>query len=189
MTDDQIKQSMKTLFKVSLVLLLISLYSILMESCICRDVDEYKIVDLNDLKIRQVSELDLLEVDTINGIFTLQALAEMEIVAAAIPNLSLMSSAYALSCDYETVNPFVESSLRLSFDKDFTFDNQIIPANSNILELEGLDYQAYEGVSVYFYEDFINKADFDNTEYIFKMTVETEDGLSFVLENGVVMDL
>lgn len=179
---------MKLLTKVSLILLLMSLYSILMKSCICRDIDEYKIIGLNDLTILQISGLEALEVDTITGVFSLNAEAEIEIAATAIPDFSLFSNAYATSCDIEILNPFDENTLTLTSDKDFTFDTQLIPANTDFLQLEGIAYQTdYSAVRVSFSNDFINKADFDNTDYTFRLTIETEDGLSFVAENGVVM--
>jgi len=148
---------MKNLLKATSFIILISVYSIIAEGCLCPPED------------RRIT-----------------GLMEMNII----------NSAYAISCDPDSyLNTLNQSTFKLTCDKDFTYDNQIIPANMDYARIEELQIQIdipdeYLGsIGVKFTEEFISKAQFQNTDYTFKFEIETEDGVQLSAEKTLVMNL
>lgn len=187
---------MKKIAKAIVILVLVSIYSLIIEGCLCPPED-LKIIGLEEIEVASWIDSTYVRTDTIYGIFYLITTTESEIAFNPIQDLSLMSSAYAISCDPDNyLNTLEESSFKLTCDTDFVYDNQIISAGTDYAQTEELevrisppyDYGGAE-IQVIFGEDFMNKAEFQNTDYTFKIEIETDDGLNLMAEKILIMNL
>jgi len=117
--------------------------SVVIQSCFkCND---YKIIDLVNLYADGTPENVVIDSTTIiRGEFALVANAEFE-VAALFSNPGIIQTAYAFGCGAKFItNSIDESSIRVSCDRDFKYDNVDILADASFHELVNV------GVSKYF---------------------------------------
>lgn len=94
---------------------------------------------------------------------------------------NLISSALATSCAENYKNDLVESSLKITLNKDFMYNGQLIVKGSNIKDLEDLDVSyGFGGIFLNVDEYTIIKMSFTNEPYEFRFEVETTDGMILV---------
>lgn len=186
---------MKKLLKAASFLILISVYSIIVEGCLCPPEDR-RINGLMEISIFQVVDSTYTRTDTVVGLFNLYTNTESEVVFNRINNISLINSAYALSCDPDNyLNTLDESTFKLTCDKDFVYNNETIFANMDYAQIEELDvwihppYDSEAQIQVTFTEEFVNKAQFQNTDYTFRFDIETDDGVQLSAEKTLIMNL
>ncbi len=143
---------------------------------------------------RSMSVVDstFLEIDTIKGEFDLLLELSSEVVSVGLN--PFLNAAYATSCDYDLENMIVEESIKLSCDKAFSFSNEMVEANSNFINLAGLkinnsSLDEWVTVVINFETDFIQNVDFSNEVYLFKLEMETDDGVLISHSASAYIDL
>lgn len=109
-------------------------------------------------------------------------------------NFDFTAKAYAaIDCFNDTfLNRLNEESLIVSLDKDFVFDGETITADSNLTEIKEIKNNlafSYDNVDVYFLNEFLEKAQFENQEYTFTVYIETTDGLQLEKQVSVTINL
>ncbi|WP_127845306.1 hypothetical protein [Psychroflexus aestuariivivens] len=120
---------------------------------------------------------------TITGEFILEVILDTRVVGSIL-NLDLMTSAYATSCGESFDNALDFSTLKLYTNKSFLLDGQVIEENSNLINLEDLNYiDNSAGFTIYFEDAFIERLEFSEEVYDFTFEIKTSDGLE--LENSL----
>ncbi len=132
--------------------------------------------------------------DTVKGPFGILVQYDVERIASLPIDAGLMQMAYALSCDYSNQNDFDEATLRISCDRAFLLDGVRIDPHSDFIRHEALLASTYfqqylADCSIYFRQEFLDRAVFDRDVYTFRVYVETTDGLQLEKSISLFMDL
>lgn len=129
--------------------------------------------------------------DTIKGEFILTSQFETSVVAN-FNDFSLIPSAHATTCERNFENTLIESTLKLSTDKAFVFDNESIEADTDFSFLKEVTFNnGYDlgYIELTITQDFIDKVDFQHDEMTFKVEIQTDDGLDLANEITLSIDL
>lgn len=114
---------------------------------------------------------------TITGEFYLDVGFHQKVVAAN--NYTFMGSAYATSCKENMLNEIDENSLFLAIDHSFVHNEDTIPQNTNLLDLEGSGIEwnvnDYGTVIFHFTDDFFDRSTLENGDYTFSFEGHTSD--------------
>ena len=162
-------------------MVLLALYSLLIESCrLCPF--ETRIYGLEEPVCSQFIDTTYIMTDTVySNSFRLYTQTKSIIGGCVTP---------------EHLNMLVASSFKLTCDKDFVYDNTSITAGTDYGQIDDLEvwirpsYEYEEGsIRITFTQAFMNKAQFQNTDYTFKIEIETDDGEELMVEKTVIMDL
>lgn len=178
-------KKIKSIFQFYLILMV---SAIVFQSC-CSE--NFRIIGNGELRIFDATALSGVEADTIRGSFFMEVEFEREMVFNW-KELSLMSTAYATSCEPNFENALVETTMTLSCSKSFVYDGQTIAANtdfSNIDELVVSVFADFGSISVLFDESFLGNVEFQNGEHVFTIAIETTDGLALESANAVVIEI
>lgn len=174
---------MKKYLRIMIILTVTFICSIFLESC-CHE--SFQIIGSGELKAYEIGQRT--EIDTISGEFLLVAKYQSKI-SSNFKQFRMFNSAYALSCEENFENSLVDSTLKLSADKEFIYNNETIPANSNFSSIAELDIHLseYGYTQIFFQDKFLNNVEFQNTDYTFKIYIRTSDNLE--LENEITLEI
>lgn len=158
-------------------------------SCCCTNYFTYN--GGGELQLIDTSGIDI---ESVTGPFELIAL--FEIVQETADASSLISSAYATSCDNKYRNGIIGKYMRLTVDEPFIYDSTLIDLGQNILELNGIDTMLRTGwdysgsLNIMFTDSFMTRAKFDaETAYRFTLTGRTSDNQPIDLSTEVSFNL
>ncbi len=171
--------------KLVLSFILLLVLALTFESC-CTDT--FRITGEGEMYAYDMAYESL---DSIEGEFILSVQYQTTVVGY-FNDFSLIPSAYATTCEKNFENMLVESSLKLSTDKAFVFDNSTIEADTDFSFLDEIDVDIitdFGGVELTFTQDFIDKVNFQDTEMTFKIEIQTDDGLDLENEKTLLIDL
>ena len=163
-------------------------FAIFVQSC-CNQ--EFRIIGSGNISANAIIQDQFQQITIVEGEFYLSINYDYE-VAFNDYSVGILSTAMATSCIEKVVNPLVESSLKISCDKDFVYDGVAITANSDFSqtpELRNEIYSEYTYANIYFDQPFLDKAVFDNEEYTFKIEINTDDGVELMNEITLTMNL
>ncbi len=176
---------MKSIKNVVLFYTFLMVCAVVMQSC-C--TDENQIIGSGTIDVFEVDSFTKL--DTIGGPFKLVINYETTTVGN-FTDFNIIASSYALTCEENYINSIDESSLKISCDKDFTYDGDIISANTNFLTIpemkRDLTADFIIELSIFFEAAFINNATFEEGTHTFKVESKTSDGLDLVNEIALEM--
>jgi hypothetical protein len=129
----------------------------------------------------------------INGPFQLDVYPGLE-VSGIDTDYGFMSSAHALSCDRELQNEVVASSLQISCDKEFVYDNTVVSPGTNFIDFTGITFSIpTDQVEVYIFSIlfdsvFTDAAEFVADEYTFSISYTTDNNLDLVATGVFELD-
>lgn len=177
---------MKLLKRIIVVYITLLVLSFIVQSC-CQE--NYRIMGNGEIGAYTDYYYPGNEIDTISGPFLIVWHLELrnEVLAT---NFGLVQSVSATTCAENYLNEIVESSFTISCDKDFKYNELTIPANTNFSELNNLEIyigKQWGAVEIRFSEEFIELADFDQSDYQFKVRIKSNDHLEF--ENIVLVHI
>lgn len=177
---------MKLLKKIIVVYIALLVLSFIVQSC-CQE--NYRIVGNGEIGAYTDYYYPGNEIDTISSSFMIAWHLEMRSEALAT-NFGLIQSVTATSCGENYLNEIVESSFTISCDRDFKYNGLTIPANSDFSGLNNLEIyigKLWGSVDIRFSEKFIELADFDKSDYKFKVNIKSNDHLEF--ENTLLVHM
>lgn len=178
---------MKKLQKAFLLYFSLIIFSVFIQGC-CTNT--YTIIGNGTLSAYSIDE-PYTPIDTIIGEFILRN--EYETRFSSLEEFSIISSTMATSCAQEYTNKLETQSVKISCDQDFTFDGNTISADTDFSNLEELkiDSQQFENnlLELHFHQSFIDKVTFENQEYIFTVSIATDNGLDFENQVTILMNL
>ncbi len=175
---------MSLLKNISGFLLFFLTFSALFSSC-CKET-QYRIVDLEPIVVLHTrnnlnGEVERELAERIERTFSFEVLTENELVSPRT---------YSGNCGTSFENNLLLHTLSLSCDRPFYFDSRIVEADFNFIRLEGISVPlSADGVLIFFEDDFVNRADFLDDAYTFKLQIETQDGLQLSSELTIPVDL
>ncbi|MGY3791419.1 hypothetical protein [Aquimarina sp. 433] len=171
-----------------------SLVSVIGYSC-CPE-QKYQIQNIRSIELFELNTTSTPDSEVVlTGEFTLIARFDINNIASSNINVNLIPSAYAFHtyCDNTSyINELNLESLKISLDKDFIYDGNIIHANSNLIEITEIanNIDLYlTTLYVDFLNEFLEKSQFENQEYNFTFSIETTDGLQFDKEISATLNL
>ncbi|WP_378181956.1 hypothetical protein [Aquimarina sp. SS2-1] len=169
-----------------------TLVSVIAYSC-CPE-QTFQLQSFESLEIFQLATQDIQDpVTTVTDEFTLLARFGENTFTTATIDFNFITSAFATSCDNDTfLNRLNEESLVVSLDKEFIYDGNTIPANSNLIDITEIANKTevfYDLIQITFLNDFLEKSQFENQEYTFTLYVETTDGFEFEKQVSVTLNL
>ena len=137
------------------------------------------------------------EIDTIVGPFFLSQEYATENVAFSTHASIGINTAYAWSCQSIVVNPIVETSFNLTFDRDFEFLGNTYLANTNLLDSPGLtdniEFRNFSidspSADITFDQTFADEAVIAPGILTIRLTSETEDEVFIDSEITIFIDL
>lgn len=169
---------MKNLQRVLFLFSFALMFSVILQSC-C-DNRLYKIVGFESIRSTP-------DATAANGPFSLSMNLKLEAVGFE-NNFSLINSAYAVSCDLNLANPLDKSNITATVDKEFTFNGESIPANTDLISLSGVEVDYYEEfVHVQFGSNFVDKASFEFEDHTFTVRAITEDDITIESQISLFM--
>jgi hypothetical protein len=128
-----------------------------------------------------------------NGSFQLDVYPGID-VSGIDTDFGFMSSAHALSCDRELQNEVVASSLQISCDKEFVYDNTVVSPGTNFIDFTGITFSIpTDQVEVYIFSIlfdsvFTDAAEFVADEYTFSISYTTDNNLDLVATGVFELD-
>ncbi len=178
---------MKNLQKAFLFYFSLIIFSVIIQGCCTKT---YTIIGNGTLRAYSIDER-YTPVDTITGEFILRN--EYETSVAGLEDFSLISSAMSTTCAEEFTNTLDTFSVKITCDQDFIFNGNTISANSDFSNLEELkiNFQQFytNYLELHFQKSFMDKATFENQEYTFTVTSQTDDDLDLENQVTVLMNL
>lgn len=167
--------------------LFIIAFSLIVESC-C--TNENRIIGKGLISAWDLATQLQIEDNIVTGPFSLRSNYEVEVVTGQLQNASFINTAYGTTCDEVMLNQLQSDQIEIRSDKDFVFMNNTVPANTNFIALDSLEYHADAllGLAfseIAFTENFINNVEFENENYTFTVKIPTTDGLT--LENSITL--
>ncbi len=160
--------------------------SVIIQSC-C--TDKYKIIGNGTIQILDTSTFT--NVDTIRAPFSINMLFESEI--AGLFQTGLIQSAYATSCEYVFENPADLNTFEIKSNKGFTYDGQMIEADSDFSNLSNLRVEVFDyfggELQVHFNQAFLDLTIFDQDDFTFSIKIKTEDDLELSNDVSVFIEL
>ncbi len=131
------------------------------------------------------------DIDTIRNEFGLYIQLEMK-YSIKLDDLSLITKSYASQpCDTYG-NSIIRDSIKIYCDKDFYFEEELITANSDILDYDELFIRIMKEdgtIEIVFLQEFIDKSEFQKEDHKFLVDVLTTDDLKFQYEFSTYLDL
>lgn len=178
---------MKRIYQLSMIVLLITISSIIIQSC-C--TENFKIIGKGNIGAYYDYFNERNRTDTVDRAISIHWHLEYRI--ASLNDFGLIRSCYATSCAEAFDNELIESTLEISCDKDFEYNGNTIDHDSNFIgidELELFFIKTYGSVEIVFTEDFLNKTNFDASDYVFTVKIHTTDEKEFIHSLRLHMDL
>lgn len=149
--------------------------SIIIQSCCESNI---KIIGNGDMFI---SQIDNSRQDTIRNEFRVVLYLELQ-YADNFNHSGIISSSYATTCSQNYINTMNRDSLKLYCDKDFTFEGEVIEAETNFLNEDKMSiYFSDEGgeIDIRLNQEFLNDSEFSEGIHEFKIEIGTSDGGTF----------
>lgn len=152
----------------------------------------YKYLPTGDVVFQNKLDKYITLKDTIKGPFDIYLQLDTEKLYAF--NFSMVPMAFACKVDFSDtyLNRINIYKLDISIDNEFIYKDDLIRANSNIMNLDSSDYKfLFNGGEnrIIFEERFLYYAKFNKGLTIFTISGELEDGQKFTLEKQVYLDL
>lgn len=161
----------------------------------CFPTDYYRIIDI---EFEAKGEPDLNKIPYVNENLQFIITPKLELERAAqnyIP--TMVNSCYATSRGSALENSLVEESFSLSFSKPFTYNGELIPANTNIFDNESIrkeikieypnNTSIYDPTYIKFSELFFQNSTFEEGLSEVTFSCETSDEKSFSKVTSVLV--
>jgi hypothetical protein len=161
---------------------------VIIQSC-CED--DHRIVGQGTIGAYAPYYNDLNKIDIINGTFLIFAQLELK-TTMLMDNINIIQRSYAMTCEDNFNNEINPSTLKLTCNKDFTFNNTTISAGDDFVNTDGLEIDIsneWGSIEIRFTQDFIDLANFSKDMYQFTIGIETNDGLRFKNNVDLYMNL
>ena len=169
---------MKKIYRALTVYFIFLLLSVITTAC-CEE--NYRIIGSGMIKAINLETGEIFE-DSSIGTITNRFRIDWEIetmISESFFDLNFIQSAYATSCDEIHENDWDVTSFKVTSDREFIYDGNIIQPGSNLIDIKTLILgRTYFGASVTFDENFINNSKFLDEIYEFKFEMNTTDGLT-----------
>lgn len=129
-------------------------------------------------------------IDSLNQPFELQVIPKVQSKQKA--SLLFISSAHATSCDYEIVNPLLDTSAYLYLDRQLVLANDTLQAGYNLFELDerylSMSNLGYH-LTVVFSAEFFNKAQLEPGYTRFSFRGRTTNRLEVEIDRSFYWEL
>ena len=131
-----------------------------------------------------------MQYDTIRASFTLRADFETETISMA-PEMGLITSSHATSCDPVYLNSLLEESLLVTSDKSMVVAGETIAAGENLVGVAQLDFeidQDFPSVKLFLTDEELSLFEFTNGWNKIELQIETNDGIQIADELDLYFD-
>lgn len=152
----------------------IIVFSIIIHSC-CPETT----VEITGVGELSVSHTPGQRSDTLTRAFSLFLRLDTDIVQNTLSE-GLIPTAYGSTCIYNHVNMIIPESIELSLDKDFVYDDQVIPAETNFFDSDIISTDIADSsssIEIFIDQEYLDNAIISKGDYTFKVSVETTDDL------------
>jgi hypothetical protein len=122
---------------------------------------------------------DQYKIETVNGPFLIHVSLAVQ-TSMLMDNFDIIQKSYAMTCQDTYKNQIHPSTVKLTCNKDFTFDNLTISAGDNFIDSIGLEISMEKEmgiIDIQFTQAFIDLVEFSKDTHQFTIELQTTDGL------------
>jgi len=151
--------------------------SLFFQSCGCEN--KFRIIDTGSIFLMDSS---FVEIDTVRTAFKFIVNPELNEIVN-FHNFGLINSSLAFQCNDVLVNNILPESITLSCNKEFVLSNEVIEANSNFINKDGIEIsisdvlKGYTEFAIEVNSAFIQNSIFEEETYTFSINAVTDDDL------------